>query len=362
MADKLNVGGKLVINVRSAESIKKQGIEGKTRITLDDPSEILVLRPNGSIKAYQKGFTKQELKSWCESELGDDYNVEIANNNNAGGSYDTAVVVTKNNESPAKSKAYELGLPTNNGATVAKFDTKVGKNIERINRLSRLSEKIYNSESLGRHQLLHEINIAFDTDLSTEQGKTASFDKSRYYDLGRNTTIRISDHQGNADTFARRNNTGDNYGIVIKLSPSLFKHKENVDYLEYVYFPDHIAEAKRQLEVVDGIRAFIETGDFSKLPMPDRVNPSGKFKEMTDSVAERFGEGAVSDEGVTMASDPMSKVVGEPRYGRGKKMREYAERQRRFMVQKVQEIAQKLNLDNVEIITDASTLLVELSF
>ena len=76
----------------------------------------------------------------------------------------------------------------------------------------------------------------------------------------------------------------------------------------------------------------------------------------------RSGEGAVSDEGVTMASDPVSKAIGEPRYGRGKKMREYAERQRRFMVQKVQEIAQKLNLNNVEIVTDASTLLVERSF
>ena len=75
-----------------------------------------------------------------------------------------------------------------------------------------------------------------------------------------------------------------------------------------------------------------------------------------NEIAERFGEGAVSDEGVTMASDPVSKAIGEPRYGRGKKMREYAERQRRLMVQKVQEIAQKLKLDNVEIVTDASTL------
>ena len=81
-----------------------------------------------------------------------------------------------------------------------------------------------------------------------------------------------------------------------------------------------------------------------------------------NEIAERSGGGAVSDEGVTMASDPVSKAIGEPRYGRGKKMREYAERQRRFMVQKVQEIAQKLNLNNVEIVTDASTLLVELSF
>lgn len=99
MADKLKDGGKLVINVRGAEGIRKQGIEGKTRTTLDDASEILVHRPDGSIKSYQKGFTKSELKDWCEKELGEGYSVEIANNKNAGGSYDTAVVVTKNNES-----------------------------------------------------------------------------------------------------------------------------------------------------------------------------------------------------------------------------------------------------------------------
>ena len=130
MADKLNVGGKLVINVRSAESIKKQGIEGKTRITLDDPSEILVLRPDGSIKAYQKGFTKQELKSWCEEELGDGYDVAIANNDNAGGSYDTAVVIAKNNESTTvKGNASESGQPAskNRNASLTNLNAKLDK-------------------------------------------------------------------------------------------------------------------------------------------------------------------------------------------------------------------------------------------
>ena len=71
-----------MINVRGAESIRKQGTEGKTRTTLDDPSEILVHRPDGSIKAYQKGFTKEELKNWCQQELGDGYTVENATRNN----------------------------------------------------------------------------------------------------------------------------------------------------------------------------------------------------------------------------------------------------------------------------------------
>ncbi len=91
MADKLKPGGKMVINVRGAEDIRKQGVEGKTKITLDDPSEILVLRLDGSIRAYQKGFTKDELRDYCRAELGDSYSVEIATKKNAGGSYDTAL-------------------------------------------------------------------------------------------------------------------------------------------------------------------------------------------------------------------------------------------------------------------------------
>lgn len=108
MADKLKVGGKLVINVRGAQSIKTQGTEGKTRTTLDDSSEILVHRPNGSIKAYQKGFTKEELRDWCKQELGEDYSVEIANKKNAGGSYDTAVVVKKEKEGTRFRKGDDL--------------------------------------------------------------------------------------------------------------------------------------------------------------------------------------------------------------------------------------------------------------
>ena len=172
MADKLNVGGKMVINVRGAQSIINQGKEGETRITLDEPSEILVLRPDGSIKAYQKGFTKQELKEFCERELGEGYTVEIANNNNAGGSYDTAVVVTKNDESTAKSSASEPGQPTQKDAPLANVDANVGNNAERSKRLGELFEIINNNGSLGAHQLLHKIAVSFNTALPKELAET----------------------------------------------------------------------------------------------------------------------------------------------------------------------------------------------
>ena len=68
----------------------------------------------------------------------DGYDVTIENpkgsvrrGTDAGGTYDTAVVVVKNNESTAKGSASELGQPTENGAAVANFGAKVWNNSER---------------------------------------------------------------------------------------------------------------------------------------------------------------------------------------------------------------------------------------
>ena len=61
---------------------------------------------------------------------------------NAGGTYDTAVVVTKNNESTAKSSASELGQPTPEGAALANVGAKVRQNSERSKRLGNLISSI----------------------------------------------------------------------------------------------------------------------------------------------------------------------------------------------------------------------------
>ena len=118
------------------------------------------MRPDGSIRAYQKGFTKQELKDWCEQELGDGYVVEIANKQNAGGTYDTAVVITKNNESATKGSASGLGQPTSKGAPMANVCANVANNSERSKRLGVLSSTIDEKGSLGAHELLHKIIVS----------------------------------------------------------------------------------------------------------------------------------------------------------------------------------------------------------
>ena len=273
MADKLKVGGKMVINVRGAESIRKQGKEGVTRITLDDPSEILVLRPDGSIKAYQKGFTKQELKDWCEKELGEGYSVEIATKKNAGDSYDTAVVVTKNNESDTIGVASETGHPRGSAQAVSNAMANLRDNSDITKGLDKILATLSAQNEMTGREYLFELARAFGF-------KGNNFNLTFYKNLGRNLKFRISNHYANADNFNKVSGgqtDKENYGIVVKLSPHKFKDNEDVDYLEYVYFPDKL-NGRRQADIVNGLKHFVQTGDFSQLPHPDKVNPSGKFK------------------------------------------------------------------------------------
>lgn len=97
MAAHLKEGGKLFINTRKAGEEKFI----KDKIELDSAQEVLVKR-NGRIASYQRFFTPSELKEYVENELGEGYTVEVANMRNSGTSGLAAVVVTKNNEGPAK--------------------------------------------------------------------------------------------------------------------------------------------------------------------------------------------------------------------------------------------------------------------
>lgn len=78
----------------------------------------------------------------------------------------------------------------------------------------------------------------------------------------------------------------------------------------------------------------------------------------TPSVEDNYsreGVGSYTDDEVSFENDPISKVLGKPRFTR-KQRREFAERERQRMVARVENLAKKLNLDNVEVVTDASTL------
>ncbi len=70
---------------------------------------------------------------------------------------------------------------------------------------------------------------------------------------------------------------------------------------------------------------------------------------------EREGVGSYTDDELALESDPVSKALGKPR-GTRKQRREFAQRERQRMAERVERLAKKLHLDNVEVVTDASTL------
>lgn len=69
----------------------------------------------------------------------------------------------------------------------------------------------------------------------------------------------------------------------------------------------------------------------------------------------REGAGSYTDRELSEANDPIAKMLGRSTRTT-KKQREFAERERKRMTSHVEKLAKRLNLDNVEIVTDASTL------
>ena len=72
-------------------------------------------------------------------------------------------------------------------------------------------------------------------------------------------------------------------------------------------------------------------------------------------VSARQGTGALTDSELSNANDPTGKMLGKPSRTPAQQ-RAFAERERQRMADRAREVADILHLDNVEIVTDASTL------
>lgn len=69
----------------------------------------------------------------------------------------------------------------------------------------------------------------------------------------------------------------------------------------------------------------------------------------------RNGIGTYTDDEVSYENDPVAKLLGQSRRT-AKQRREFARRERQRMAERVESLAEKLHLDNVEVVTDASVL------
>lgn len=113
-----------------------------------------------------------------------------------------------------------------------------------------------------------------------------------------------------------------------------FKEAENGTYNLMVIYSDKkgnltaktIFKTKKgsNQRVIDIEKSLLLTSGTSLVhPLSDAKVPQMFERTNIEEIYSRSGEGAVSDEGVTIASDPVSKAIGEPRYGLINKKRMY---------------------------------------
>nr|UWF90910.1 MAG: ddrB-like ParB superfamily domain protein [Bacteriophage sp.] len=122
-------------------------------------------------------------------------------------------------------------------------------------------------------------------------------------------------------------------------------------------FEEELAQAKSQLEeYAELMKKELEEKEAKYAEMDATVETANNVSvSEEDDELKREGDGAYTDDEVSFENDPVAKLLGRPRRT-AKQRREFAQRERQRMVEKVESLVKKLHLDNVEIVTDASTL------
>ena len=130
---------------------------------------------------------------------------------------------------------------------------------------------------------------------------------------------------------------------------SVFEKAEAVNALQRV---------KRALEKFwKGIADFLHIHYTSATEVADRVMRDllNEVNPINTDISARNGVGAYTDDEISYENDPWSKLAGRPLRTQFQR-KEFARKERQRMVDRVNELAEKLHLDNVDIVTDASTL------
>lgn len=98
-----------------------------------------------------------------------------------------------------------------------------------------------------------------------------------------------------------------------------------------------------------------------KIGEPKGVKKSEQIKEAIEkglsvvNDVNREGDGIISDADISLLNDPMSRMMGESRFT-PEQQEKFAAMERERMARHVDELADKLHLNNIEVVTDASTL------
>ena len=144
----------------------------------------------------------------------------------------------------ADRNASEFRQPTSTkrSPSLSRFGAKLRKDFESA--IDDVEKLINLKGRLSSHEFLYELDKAVSEIPKVNQNK------SDYVHIGEGVTLRVSDHYSNTKSFTEKDNKKDNFGIVVRpehnRKKSIFKGLPDVDYVEYVYFPNE-TDASRQI-------------------------------------------------------------------------------------------------------------------
>ena len=149
-----------------------------------------------------------------------------------------------------------------------------------------------------------------------------------------------------------------------RVREALRKFWQNVADFLHIHYTNAEEVADRVMrDLVEGVNpAEVKSNNEKSDKVDDYTTNEEKANDLfrvVDDASEiemsRNGNGALTDDDLANANDPVSKLLGKSTRT-ARQRREFAERERGRMVKRVQELAKTLHLDNVDIVTDASTL------
>lgn len=122
-------------------------------------------------------------------------------------------------------------------------------------------------------------------------------------------------------------------------------------------YEEELAQAKVQLEeYAELMKKELEKKEAKYAEMDATVETANNISTSEeDDELKREGDGAYTDDEVSYENDPTAKQLSQSRRT-AKQRREFARRERQRMAERVESLAEKLHLDNVEVVTDASVL------
>lgn len=122
-------------------------------------------------------------------------------------------------------------------------------------------------------------------------------------------------------------------------------------------YEEELAQAKAQLEeYAELMKKELEEKEAKYAEMDATVETANNISTSEeDDELKREGDGAYTDDEVSYENDPIAKQLSQSRRT-AKQRREFARRERQRMAERVESLAEKLHLDNVEVVTDVSVL------